>query len=126
MILKIADAFYFNDVSKIEGFDSDNTLIDEKSHENILAYNILHKSLIDSKPLRISFDKIDWFITVYDGTRYLIFFGSEKNDSVYNKIGCLINVKNSITYTISHNYAKVRGDSYDSLPLENTVTFIML
>ena len=126
MILKIADAFYFNDVSKIEGFDSDNTLIDQKSHENILAYNILHKSLIDSKPLRISFDKIDWFITVYDGTRYLIFFGSEKNDSVYNKIGCLINAKNSITYTISHNYAKVRGDSYDSLPLENTVTFIML
>ena len=59
MILKIADAFYFNDVSKIEGFDSDNILIDEKSHENILTYNILHKSLIDSKPLRISFDKTD-------------------------------------------------------------------
>ena len=29
------------------------------------------------KPLRIRFDKIDGFFRIYDGTRYLILFGSE-------------------------------------------------
>ena len=38
-------------------FDFDNILIDEK-YENILGYNISHKSLIDSKPLRIRLDII--------------------------------------------------------------------
>ena len=31
--------YYFNDVIKIEDFDVDNILIDEKSYENILVYN---------------------------------------------------------------------------------------
>ena len=29
----------------------------------------------------------------------------------------------SITYIISHNYPTVKVDSYDSLPLEKTMTF---
>ena len=37
----------------------------------ILFYNILYKILIDSKPLRTRFDKIDGYIRVYDGARYL-------------------------------------------------------
>ena len=53
-------------------------LIDEKWYENILVYNISHKTLIDGKSLRIRLDIIDGFITVYDGTRYLVLFGSEK------------------------------------------------
>ena len=38
-------------------FDLDNILIDEKSHENILIYDISYKTLIGSKPLQIRFDK---------------------------------------------------------------------
>ena len=53
-------------------------LIDEKWYENILVYNISHKTLIDAKSLRIRLDIIDGFITVYDWTRYLVLFGSEK------------------------------------------------
>ena len=44
--------------------------MDEKSHQNILIYNISYKTLISSKLLRIRFDKIDAFIGTYDGTRY--------------------------------------------------------
>ena len=66
---------------KIEDFDHDNILVDEKACENILIYNISYKSLIDSKRLHIRFDKIDEFIRVYDRTRYLVFFWSEKYDS---------------------------------------------
>ena len=46
-------------------------MIDVKSHENILIYDIL----IDPKPLGIRIDKIDGFIKIYDGTRYLKLFG---------------------------------------------------
>ena len=45
------------------------------------------------------------------------------NDSIYIRIRYLISVKNGITNMISHNYAKIKLDSYDSLPLEKTITF---
>ena len=61
--------YHFNDIIKVEDFDHDNILIDKKSNENILVYIISYKSLIDSKPLRIRFDKTNGFIRVYDGTR---------------------------------------------------------
>ena len=49
----------------------DNILIYEKSFGNILIYEILYKTLIiEAKPLRIRFDKINGFIRIYDGTRY--------------------------------------------------------
>ena len=51
--------YYFDDITEIQDFDLDNILIDEKSYENILFYNISYKRLIDTKPLRIRFDKID-------------------------------------------------------------------
>ena len=44
---------YFDEIIKIEDFDPVNILIDEKSYENILVYNISYKSLIDSMPSRI-------------------------------------------------------------------------
>ena len=36
-----------------------------------LSHDVSYKTLIDSKPLRIRFNKIDGFIRIYDGTRYL-------------------------------------------------------
>ena len=72
--------------NKVEGFDIDNILIDEKSQEHILIYDIPYKTLIGSKPLHVRFDKIDGFIRSYDGSKYLTFFGSEKHDSIYNRI----------------------------------------
>ena len=32
--------FYFNDIIKIEDFNLDNILVDEKSLKNILVYNL--------------------------------------------------------------------------------------
>ena len=63
---------------ELEAFDLDNILVDKKLLENILIYDISYKTLIDSKPLQIIFDKIDRFIKVYDGARHLTLFGSEK------------------------------------------------
>ena len=50
--IKNRTCYYFNDIIKLEDFDLDNILIDEKSYENILIYNISYKPLIDSKPFR--------------------------------------------------------------------------
>ena len=50
----------------MEDFDSDNILLDEKSQENILIYDISYKTLIGAKPLRIRFHKIDGLIRTYD------------------------------------------------------------
>ena len=83
---------------------------------------ISDKSLIDSKPLRIRFDKIDGFIRIYDGTRYLTLFGSEKYDAIYNRIRYLISLKIDITYIFSHYFSKSKYDSYDSLPIERRLT----
>ena len=40
------------------------------------------KTLIGAKPLCIRFDKINGFIGVYDGTKYLVLFGVEKYDLI--------------------------------------------
>ena len=68
--VKNRSCYYLNDIIKLEDFDLDNILIDEKSHKNVLIYNIPYKILVDSKTLRIRFDKIDGFIRIDDGTRY--------------------------------------------------------
>ena len=94
--IKNHTCYYFGGIIKIEDFNLDNILIDEKSFENILLFNISQKTLIDVKPLRIRFDKIDEFIRVYDGARYLTLFGSEKYDFMYKRIKHVIEVKNDV------------------------------
>ena len=69
----------FDDTVKLEDFDIDNILIDCKSYENILIYVISVQTLIDLQLLGIRFDKIDGFIRIYNGNRYLTLIGSEKN-----------------------------------------------
>ena len=65
---------------KLENFNFNDILMDKKSHENILIYNISYKTLIGPKSLQIRFDKTNIFIKVYDGTRYLELLGPEKYD----------------------------------------------
>ena len=57
--IKNCTCFYFDDMIKIEHFDFNNILVDEKLYENMLLYNISYKTLIGAKPLRIKFDKIN-------------------------------------------------------------------
>ena len=89
-----------------EDFGFINILIDDKSQENILIYDISYKTLNVPKPLRIRFDKSDRCIRVYDGTRYLTLFDSQKYDATCNRIRYLISLTSSITYLIPHYDAK--------------------
>ena len=57
-----------------------------------MVEEILYKTFIGAKPLHIRFDKIYGFIRVYDRTRYLVLFGGEKYDFIYNRIRYLVGV----------------------------------
>ena len=48
---------YFVDIIKIKDADFDNILIDEKSYENVLVYNILCKTLIGANNCVLVFIK---------------------------------------------------------------------
>ena len=86
---------------------------------NLYSYIYIYKKIrfrLDSFP--IWFDKIGEFNRIYDGTRYLVIFRSEKYDFIYDRIRYLRSIKSGITYIISHNYLKIKVDSYGSLRLE--------
>ena len=78
--------------------------------------------MIDPKALRMRFYKMDGFIRIDDGTNYLALFDSEKYDAIYNRMRYIISLKSDITYIFSHNFAKIKIDSFDSLPMEKIFT----
>ena len=107
--IKYRMCYYFDDIIKIEKFNLDNILIDEKSYENVLIYNISYKNLI-ARHLPIRFNKIDGIIRVHDGIRYLVLFGHERYDTIYDWIKYIISEKSGIRYIISHNFANIKVD----------------
>ena len=119
--------YYFDDIIRDLDIDFDNILLDEKSyknkHENILIYDISYKTFMVAKPFRIRFDDINGFITIYEGIRYLISYDYKKYNAIYDKIKYLISEKCGITDSINHNFARIRIDSYNSLPIDKTLTF---
>ena len=72
--------------------------------------------------MRIRLDKRDGFIRIYDENRYLVLFGLEKCDAIYNRIRYLISQKSRITYVYAHYCTKIEVDYYNSLPTEETLT----
>ena len=67
--------------------------------------------------MRIRNDKTDGIVRIYDGTRYLTLFGTEKYGAIYDRIRYLISLKSSITYIFSHYFAKIKVNFYDSLSI---------
>ena len=103
MVLKIVRV----DITKIEGFDLNNILLSEKSYEKILMYDVLYKTLIGAKPLRIIVDKVNGFIRDFDRMKYLVLFSPEICDAIY-RIRYIVGLKRSTTYNDFHNYAKIK------------------
>ena len=68
--------------------------------------------------MRIRLDKIDGFIKIYDGIRYLVLFDYGWCDQICNRIKYLISEKIGIMDSINHNFARIRINSYSFLPIE--------
>ena len=110
----------------------DRILLDNKSYKNILVYNILYKKFMDAKPLHIRFNKVDGIINIYEGIRYLELSNSYKEvyykidsriyNAIFDWINDLIFKKIGITDSINHNFARIRIDSYNYLPIEKKLT----
>ena len=95
----------------------------KERNENILVYDISYKTSTGARLLHIRLDKIDGFIKIHDKIRYLVLFDYSYCDKVCDKIKYLISEKSSTTNNINHNFARIRIDSYDSLPIEKILTF---
>ena len=61
--------------------------------------------------MRTRFNEVDGFIKIYDGIRYLVLCASKRYNKIYNRIRYLISKKSGIT-DISHNFARIRIDSF--------------
>ena len=77
-----------------------------------MIFNISYKNLVGSKPLSILFDKVHGFIRIYDGTRYLILFGSKKYDAINDRVRYLINLKMCIANIFTHYFSKAKVDIF--------------
>ena len=76
-----------------------------------------------SQPLGIWFVELDGFIKIYDRIRYLVLLGHSWYDEICDSIKYLISEKSGITDSINHNFARIRIDSYNSLPIEKVLAF---
>ena len=92
--IKNRTCYYFYDIMRVTDIDFNNILLDEKSYkkffENILLYDISYKTFMGKKTLRIQFDKIDGFIEMYGGIKYLVLL---QYNEIYDKIKYLISEK---------------------------------
>ena len=75
------------------------------------------KHIFTLRSVLIRYNKIDGFIKIYNKIRYLVLF-DEWCDKICDRIKYLIGKKSDITDSINHNFAIIRIDSYDSLPIE--------
>ena len=71
-----------------------------------------------AEPLRIWFNKIYGFIKIYDGIRYLVLFGPERLNTIYDRINYLVSEKSGVPYSVNHNFIRIKIDSYNFLPTE--------
>ena len=59
-------------------FDLANISVKGQLYENMFLYDISDKNLIGPKLSRIRHDKIDGFIKIYSGSKYLVLLVPEK------------------------------------------------
>ena len=124
--IKSCTCYYFHDIIRIVYFVVDNISMDEKSFGNILIHEFLYKNLIVTKPLLIITDKLNRFITAYDGSKHFLLLGSDKCYAFFNSFRYFIGSEFLKTYVDSFNYAKIKTDLDNHLPLKKALTCIML
>ena len=87
--IKNRACYYFDGIINGTVINFSNILLDKKIYENISVYDISYKTQTGPKPLRIKFDKINWFIMDLDGKiEHLVLFD----------YGLLHNIRDKIKY----------------------------
>ena len=78
---------------------------------------------MSGKRLRIRFVEINGFIKIFYIIGHLELFGIGWYEENYNLIKYLSSEKRVIRDSINHIFPRTRIDSYNSLPIEKTLTF---
>ena len=73
--------------------------------------------------MHIRSDKINRYIKIYDGIRYLVLYDCKRHTAIYGRIKYPLSEKISIIDSINHSFPRIRIDSYNSLPKEKILTF---
>ena len=121
--------YCFDVIVRVWDRDSDfsDILSDEKLYkenkESILICGFSYKNLTGAKLLRIRFNKIDGFIEINHEVKHLVLFDYGQFDKICNQIEYLISKKRGIPDSDNDSFARIRIDSYDSLPIEKIFTF---
>ena len=124
--LKNGTCYCFDDVMRYIDINFNNILLDKKSYKkykNIIIYDILDEAFMDPEPQLIRFDEIDGFIKIYYRIRYLVLRDYERYNVICDRIKYCISEKSGIIYSINHNFARIKTDSYNSLSIEKMLTF---
>ena len=87
--------YYFNGIINITDLDLDNILLDEKSCEDILIYDITYKTPYCAKPLHIGFSKVDRYIENINSTKY-----DEKYEIIFDRIRHVLLKSNIQTFIL--------------------------
>ena len=70
--IKNRKCYCFDDTMRVCDITFNDILLNQKSYKNTLIYDVSYKTILVEKPSHIRFDKIDGFIKVHDGLRYLV------------------------------------------------------
>ena len=122
--IKKCACYCFDGIIEDIDINFSNILLDKNLFENILVYDISYKPSTGPKPLRIRFDKIDGFIRVRGSEfTYLVLFDYGLFDKICDGIKYLISEKCSIGDSIIYFFGRIRIDSSNYLPIEETLNF---
>ena len=76
-----------------------------------LIHDVAYKILLDLKPLRIIFVKVDGYIWNYDETKYLLLFHSkEKCERIFYRITYLFKLKSNNLGAYKYTKIKINAD----------------
>ena len=71
----------------------------------------------------LRYNEINGLIKNQNRIKYLVLFGYGWFDKICDRIKYFMSEKNDVTDSTNHNFAEIRTDSYNSLPIEKILTF---
>ena len=134
--------FFYNDITDIKTFDSNNLKLDKKSYKNLDIYNIGYVTIkkIDRgydvnsvNPLYLRIDNASGYIEEINENKYLVFDVRDENkkllkryDNVFNGIMGKIRKLDDDGLEYAKDYMKIEFNSDDNLPLNKSLKFYQM
>ena len=132
--------YFFDDTINIKDFGTNNIKIDENSYKNILIYYFAYVTIKDAKYVKINgvnhlylkFNKMNEYFEEINESKILTLVPTneskekrKKYEELWIKIRDLIRSVTRKSDDYDEKYVKTKLDSYDKLPLNKTIKFLL-